>query len=166
MIRLGYQDGYNGTLTLDPYFKYNIENAKKQNLKIGVYFYSYAKTKEDAKKQASFVIHQLKDYEIDLPEVYDWESWTTFNSLNLSLYEFNQVAQSFLEEIEKNHFTPMLYSSKNYLEMVWSKQKDPVWLAHYTKNTTYEGNYKLWQLCSNGTIDGIKGYVDIDILYH
>ena len=27
------------------------------------------------------------------------------------------------------------------------------------------GEYKIWQICSDGIIDGIEGYVDIDILY-
>ena len=60
----------------------------------------------------------------------------------------------------------MLYSSKNYLENVWFKTKYPVWLAHYTDKTTYEGDYYIWQLCSNGRIPGINGNVDINIMYN
>ena len=59
----------------------------------------------------------------------------------------------------------MLYSSKKYLEKVWLNEKYPVWLAHYTDQTNYEGNYILWQLASDGKIDGIDGDVDIDIYY-
>ena len=59
----------------------------------------------------------------------------------------------------------MLYSSKYYLENVWLKQNDPVWLAHYTENTDYKGKYKIWQICDDGKIDGIQGTVDIDIMY-
>ena len=40
-----------------------------------------------------------------------------------------------------------------------------IWLAHYTEHTNYEGKYKMWQICSNGKIDGILGPVDIDIWY-
>ena len=42
----------------------------------------------------------------------------------------------------------------------------PVWLAHYTSQTNYEGKYIMWQMCNTGRIDGINGDVDIDILYH
>ena len=60
----------------------------------------------------------------------------------------------------------MLYSSKFYLENIWENKLDyPVWLAHYTEKTSYQGKYIMWQLCNNGRIDGINGDVDIDILY-
>ena len=60
----------------------------------------------------------------------------------------------------------MLYSSKNYLENMWFEVDFPVWLAHYTEQTTYEGDYYIWQLCSNGTVPGIKGAVDINVMYN
>ena len=60
----------------------------------------------------------------------------------------------------------MLYSSKFYLENIWENSNDyPVWLAHYTKNTSYSGNYFIWQMSNLGTIAGINGDVDINILY-
>jgi GH25 family lysozyme M1 (1,4-beta-N-acetylmuramidase) len=46
--------------------------------------------------------------------------------------------------------------------------KKDTWLAHYTYNlakSNYEHEYKMWQLCSDGKIDGIQDYVDIDIYY-
>lgn len=167
MIRIGHQDGFNGEYITDPYFESNIENAKENGLKVGVYFYSYANSNEEAKKQVAWVTDNLKDkdYKLDLPIVYDWESWSSFNSMNVSLYKFNEIANTFLEEIEKNNYEPMLYSSKNYLENIWDKQKHKVWLAHYTNKTNYQGEYYIWQMCSDGRIDGIKGDVDIDILY-
>ena len=60
----------------------------------------------------------------------------------------------------------MLYSSKNYLENIWFPTKEKVWLAHYTNKTDYQGKYKVWQLCNNGVVEGIKdNQVDIDIRY-
>lgn len=165
IIRISHQDGFNGEYIIDPYFKSNIEGAKENGLKVGVYFYSYANSVEEAKKQANWIVNNLKDYKLDLPIVYDWESWSNFNSMNVSLYKFNEIADSFLEEIEKNDYIPMLYSSKNYLENIWDSGKYKVWLAHYTDKTNYEGEYYIWQMCSDGRIDGINGDVDIDILY-
>ena len=43
--------------------------------------------------------------------------------------------------------------------------KHDIWLAHYTDQTSYTGDYKMWQMCENGKIDGIDTLVDIDILY-
>ena len=165
MIRLGYQNGYGGDYTIDPYFKQNIENAKKQGLKVGVYFYTYAHSKKEAKKEAKWVLENIKNYTLDLPIAYDWENWSTLITLKLNLVEFNDIMKTFIDEIQKNNYEAMLYSSKNYLENIWDTNVSSVWLAHYINKTTYEGKYKIWQLCENGRIDGIKGNVDIDILY-
>ena len=66
--------------------------------------------------------------------------------------------------IEKNGYKSMLYGSKYYLINVFSTDKT-VWLAHYTNKTDYEGKYYIWQMCNDGKVSGINGYVDIDILY-
>lgn len=165
MIRIGYQDGFDGDYIMDPYFKQNMEKAKENNLKIGIYFYSYSNSIEESEKQAEWVINNLKNYEIDLPVVYDWEVWSSFNSINASLHKFNLMAETFLKKIEDAGYKSMLYSSKNYLENIWELQDYKTWLAHYTNKTNYNGNYYMWQMCSDGKIDGINGYVDIDILY-
>lgn len=57
----------------------------------------------------------------------------------------------------------MLYSSLNYLNYVWDLKDYKIWLAHYTKNTPYE-NYQIWQNSCTGTISGINGAVDFDII--
>lgn len=60
----------------------------------------------------------------------------------------------------------MLYSSKNYLEKIWFKPNTNIWLAHYTSETNYKGDFKIWQMCDDGKIDGIDdNMVDIDIIY-
>lgn len=165
MIRIGYQDGFDGDYIIDPYFKKNIEEAKENNLQVGIYFYSYSNSIEESEKQAEWVIKNLKNYEIDLPVVYDWEVWSSFNSINASLHKFNLMAETFLKKIEDSGYSTMLYSSKNYLENIWELQNYKTWLAHYTNKTNYNGNYYMWQMCSDGKIDGINGYVDIDVLY-
>ena len=83
----------------------------------------------------------------------------------MNFHTLNVIADSFLEEIEKSGYKSILYGSKNYLENVWTYLDYDVWLAHYTKNTNYTGDYSYWQLCSNGRVDGISGDVDIDIRY-
>lgn len=164
MIRLGYQAGYDGESKLDPYFKSNIESAVNAGIKVGVYYFSYATSTEEALEQANWIIKQLDGKKLDLPIVFDWENWSTFNDLNLSLIDINNISNVFLETVEKRGYIPMLYGSKNYLEKVWD-YNGKVWLAHYTSKTTYEGKYLMWQLCSNGRIDGINGNVDIDVMY-
>ena len=165
IIRVGHQNGVGGEYVLDPYFKRNIRKALDNKLKVGIYFYSYADSKKEARKQAEWVIKQIKDYDITLPIAFDFESFTLFNSMKLSLYGLNEVAESYFSTLEDAGYDTMLYGSKNYLNAIWKYNTNKVWLAHYTDKTDYDKDYMMWQLCQDGVIDGINGFVDIDILY-
>ena len=165
IIRVGSQNGVGGEYVLDPYFKRNISDAIENDLDVGIYFYSYADSKKEARKQAEWVIKQIKDYDITLPIAFDFESFTLFNSMNLSLYQLNEVAESYFSTLEDAGYDTMLYGSKNYLNAIWKYNTNKVWLAHYTDQTDYDKDYMMWQLCQDGVIDGINGFVDIDILY-
>ncbi len=165
IIRVGSQNGVNGEYVLDPYFKQNIENALKNNLKVGIYFYSYADNNKEAQKQAKWVIKQIKNYDVTLPIAFDFESFNSFNDMELSIFGLNQVAENFIETVQKAGYNGILYGSKNYLNSIWKYHEQPVWLAHYTNQTNYDKEYFMWQMCSDGKIDGINGYVDINILY-
>lgn len=165
IIRLGYQTDYDGDYELDPYFVTNIEGAKKAGLPVGIYFYSYARTTNQAINQANWVKDNLKNYEIDLPIAFDWESWNSFNKTNMSFFTINKVANTFLDTLEQEGYKGMLYSSKNYLEKIWYPTKHETWLAQYNVEPTYNGEYTMWQMSDSGKVEGINGNVDIDILY-
>lgn len=166
IIRVGSQKGKNGEYYLDSKFKENIEGFNKIGIPVGIYFFSYSDSNEEALKQAKWVLKQVKKYKIDLPIVFDWENWSNFREYNLSFYHLTEMANTFINKIEESGYKSMLYSSKNYLEKIWFKPNTNIWLAHYTEETNYEGEYKIWQMCDNGEIEGIKdNMVDIDIMY-
>lgn len=172
MIRVGYQYGFGGEYVLDPYFEANLDGAKANNLPVGVYFYSYAKTPDEAKAQAEWVIEKLGNVDLELGIAFDWENWTSFNSANMSLYTINKTAEAFLSATKAADYKPLLYSSKNYLDLIW-QPKDlaakfddfDVWLAQYYEYVTYTGKYQIWQMTDSGSVPGINGAVDIDIMY-
>lgn len=164
IMRVGFQEGFGGKSVLDSYFLKNITGAIEANIPIGVYYYSYATSIEEAKEQALWVLDQIKDYKISLPIAFDWESWSKFMTLNLSLHNFNEIAKVFIETINNNNYVGMNYSSKYYLENIWNLDDYPTWLAHYTKNTNYQKDYLFWQLCNDGIIPGINSPVDINIM--
>lgn len=165
MIRIGYQTEYDGDCVLDPCFVANMEGAKAANLPVGIYFYSYAKNVEQAKTQAEWVKENLKNYEIDLPIAFDWESWNSFNQAGMSFHTINKVANVFLETLEKAGYRGMLYSSKFYLEEIWHPSEYEIWLAQYNSRVTYEGEYSIWQMSEAGRVNGIENDVDIDVMY-
>lgn len=165
MLRVGGTRGTNGEYFLDRQFIRNITNANQYGIKVGIYFYSYANSLEAAQQDANWVLEQIKDYQIDLPIAFDWEEWGNYNEYHLSFFGLTSMAEKFLETIEKAGYEGMLYSSKAYLERIWFPTKYDIWLAHYTTDTNYQGSYQMWQLCNDGSIDGIKGAVDINIRY-
>ena len=167
ILKIGGQKELNGKTIMDPKFKKNIEAATKANLKIGLYFYSYAKSPQEAKNQARFIIKEIRksNYKIDLPIAFDWENWLEYNKFNISFNSLNNIAKSFIKEINSSGYQATLYSSEYYLDTIWfAEDYDNIWVANYG-NLTHKPKYKLWQMCSDGKVDGINNYVDIDILY-
>lgn len=166
MIRLGFQSSSTKELKVDSYYLQNITNAKAAGLKVGVYLYTDSSTIKEAKEHADWVLKELGDIKLDLPIVFDWEDFSNFRKYKLSLYQLNEMANTFIKTVEKKGYQGMLYSSKTYLENFWeNKYNYPIWLAHYTNETDYKGDYLMWQLSNTGRIPGINGPVDINIMY-
>ena len=119
------------------------------------------------KKTAKFVLDTLDGEKLDIPIVYDWENWKKFMNYNISLHTLKDAYDGFKETIEAAGYESTLYSSKYYLENAWMNiDNDDIWLAHYTDKTNYQGNYYMWQMCSDGKVPGITdNTVDIDIYY-
>lgn len=169
MMRMGVSNKPEEALAVDSKFKQNISRAKAAGLKVGVYIYTAAINDEMAKTLADFAVQTLDGETLDFPIVFDFENWSKFRSYKISIHDLNQTFVTFANELKKNNLDAMLYGSKHYLEIMWEdelKDNYPVWLAHYTNNqSSYAGKYMMWQMCSDGRIDGIDGAVDIDILY-
>ena len=163
-IKLGGQNGIGGDYYTDPKFERNIKGFKEAGIPVGLYFYSYDNGIESAKKSAKWVIEQIKDYEIDLPIAFDFESWGIYNKFHMSMNTLTKTFESFASTLKKNGYESMLYGSKNYLENIWLKTDYPIWVAHYINKTDYNGIYKCWQRTSFAKISGITANtVDFDI---
>lgn len=165
IIRLGYQKGFNEDYELDPYYLDNIKGALANDIKVGIYFYSYATSIDEAIEQANYVLDNIKDYNVTLPIAFDWENFSYWNGLELNLLDIKLITNAFQDTIKKAGFTPVHYGSKYYLRAFWNPVKYDTWLAHYINETDYEESYVMWQLCDNGIVDGINGPVDLDIFY-
>lgn len=163
IMRIGsYYDEY----TLDSCYTQNMQAAKRAGLDVGVYIYTTANTEDEIKENAQWVAEQLGDTELDFPVVFDWEEFYNFQQYNMSINDLNEYFELFADEMKSYGYDAMLYSSKNFLCNFWYEYSDyPIWLAHYIDETTYEGEYAIWQSTCFGKIDGIEGDVDFNILY-
>ena len=162
MIRIGY--GSRNKSTYDKRFKENLKNVKNAGIKVGLYYYSYAKDINEAINQAKWIINELNGEKLDLPIAFDWEDWSDFMNYKINFNDLNDIANSFMKEIEKNGYKAMNYGSARYMEQVWDTPNYPTWLAYYTDNNDFEEEYIMWQVSSTGKVDGINGYVDLDII--
>ncbi len=155
----------NGELGEDRKFEEYYADAKAAGLLIGVYYYSTDSTIEMLHEHCDELLAVLDGKELDLPVAFDWESWAHFQKYQMSIIDINNLFYEFAGIMEENGYSTILYSSKYYLEIIWEPAGYDVWLAHYVKETSYEGDYTMWQTGSIGRIDGCDEDVDTDILF-
>ena len=162
MIRIGYGHNSDNEMVMDKQFTNNIKKAKEAGIPVGVYFYSYARTTNEAREQAKWIVDQLDGEKLELPISLDWENWSGFNTYNVGFKTLNDIAEAFIDEVEKNGYEASLYSSAYYLNHIW-KDNYNTWLAYWTNDNDYEKEYTMWQV-GIGKVNGI-GEVDVDLLY-
>ena len=151
---------------VDKMFQYNITEAQKAGVMVGVYHYCYALTVEQAREEAKFFIETIKPYKIDYPVMFDFED---NSQVKLGKNKLTEIALAFMDEIEKAGYYGMIYSYKNWLTDNLDMNrlsKYEVALAQWDiASPTYTGSYGIWQYSCKGIVSGIQGDVDLDISY-
>lgn len=175
IIRVGYRGYQNGGLREDPKFWQNIQGAKAAGLKVGVYIFSQAINEAEAAEEANFVLSRIGGYNIDLPIVMDFEYVSGVSDkgrlyqAGLSKDGATSVCNTFCTTVINAGYTPMIYANKNMLENQvdgnYLGARYKIWLANYTRQTSYTGPYNFWQYSSSGYINGISGRVDMNFWY-
>ena len=180
MIRVGYRGMKNGEIKEDACAKYNLQEASKNGLKIGAYFFSTAVTEEEAKEEAEWTKNLLSGYPVTYPVAYNCEGFQNPSSrqFELSVEERTKLADAFLKSIEEGSYTGMFYAAKNELDdnNLWNADdlslNYRIWVAQYSDQTwpektksDYTGDHVMWQYTNQGKLDGIKGAVDFNVAY-
>ena len=163
IMRIAYGD--NDGMTLDSTYTQNMANATAAGLPVGIYFYSEDNNPDDVRDHARWIAGLLAGRKLDFPIAFDWEDFEHFQSYGMSIDDLNELYEAFADELSLYGHETMLYSSKNFLEFFWTNDYHrPVWLAHYVDQTDYAGEYMIWQRCY-GSISGIAGDTDFNVLY-
>lgn len=145
----------------DTHFRQNIEDANKYGVDVGVYFYSYAETVEQAEEEAAFFVNLLSEYEITYPVIVDLEE-------DVGTSDLSDVAEAFAQIISAKDYFPMIYSYRYRLDdHLDSKIKDKyaLWVAQTGTQPETDYDYYIWQYSHEGRINGINGNVDFNIAY-
>lgn len=163
-IRAGWSS--EGEFHEDEYFRANMEGASAAGIPIGIYVYTTDNTAEYVEALADTVCDMADGYNVVLPIVFDWENFfSNFQKYGLSISDVNDLYDVFESRVESRGYQASIYGSKFILEIIWDDDIETVWLAHYTSQTDYAGNYYLWQQSCTGSIPGIDAYVDLDLFY-
>ena len=170
MLRVGARGYGTGQLVLDYYFQENIKRATDAGLDIGVYFFSQAVTIEEAEEEAQMVLEYIQDYEVKYPVVFDMEyvQNDTARVEQLSKEEKTLIAQAFLEAVELEGYTPMIYGKKEWLLTKIDLGRlvgYDIWLADYSDIPDYPYQFSMWQYTNQGKVDGVSGRVDLNISF-
>jgi len=179
-VRVGYRGMEDGEITPDPNGRYNLQEAAKAGIPLGVYFFSTAVTEDEAQEEAAWVADMISGYPITYPVAYDCENFNNPDSRQYAMtkQERTDVALAFLKAIEKHGYEGMFYASKvdMELEKSWEvsriEEDYKIWVAQYpalpypeTPETSYSGTHHMWQYSMEGSIPGIRQPVDLNIAY-
>ena len=160
LIRAGYG---RETYQKDSQFETHYRNAKANGLLVGAYWYSYANSVEDAKREAKACLACINGKKFDYPIYYDMEeSWQA--QLGKSLC--TSMAKAFCDAIVAAGYKAGVYANLNwfynYLDYATLKKSYSIWLAQWARS--YSKDCDIWQYSDSGKISGISGNVDLDLV--
>lgn len=125
--------GGDSVLYQDSKFERNYTEAKKNNIPVGAYFFGYAKTESDARKEADYFLSLLKGKQFEMPVYYDVEHTT---QKKLGKAKLTAVVNAFCDKVEKSGYYTGVYTYvsfyNNYLD-VSVLNRYTHWIASYTK---------------------------------
>jgi GH25 family lysozyme M1 (1,4-beta-N-acetylmuramidase) len=160
ILRAGY-----GSSNKDVMFDKYVTEAKKNNMNIGAYWFSYATTTKEAEKEAYKCLEVLGDTQFEYPIFYDIEQESI---LDLSADEISDIVCTFCDILEDHGYYTGVYT---YQWLANNKFNDKVgaydvWLADIIHDeVSYKYPIGMWQNSLTVKIDGIDENLDFNYAY-
>ena len=159
ILRAGYGKE---TSQIDDQFSRNYTACKQLGISVGVYWYSYATTVDEAEQEAKVCLQTIQGKQFEYPVAFDIEEARC-------LPQADALCQAFCSVLEAAGYYMAIYTFKSALENNISaaiKNRYDIFLSHIgVQQTDYAGDYGLWQYSWMGRIPGISGDVDLDYAY-
>ena len=137
-------------------------------MNVGAYWYSYATSVDAAKAEVKNCMKTIGGKEFDLPVFLDVEE---YRQAILPKRTLTDIIKTFCNGMRDNGFDSGLYSAKSMLmDSAYPDElsnKYLIWLA--MPNTYYSdlpSYVDLWQYSWTGSVDGIRGDVDLNYIYN
>lgn len=173
LIRVGGRGWGNGALYTDNWFRNSLLSAQKAGLSTGVYFYSMAANRPEAKREALYVTEKLDGIELDLPVYIDMEfsgDYPDGRTDGLTNAERVDYALAFCREIEEAGYSAGIYASESFFhdELNIDAISDySIWVASYTENNKRPAleDYDIWQFTDSARLPGVSGSCDVNVRF-
>ena len=170
------QAGYGReTSQVDTQFERNYAACKRLGIPCGAYWFSYAMSADEAKREAQVFLQTIKGKSFEYPVYMDLELAKQFA---LGKAACSAIVDAFLNTLEQAGYFAGLYCSTYYLDNYLSdsiKSRYTVWCAQYASKCTYQNPYGIWQynvagneeydIIGQKSIPGIVGECDMDYCY-
>lgn len=172
ILRAGYG---RETSQVDTQFERNYAACKRLGIPCGAYWFSYAMSADEAKREAQVFLQTIKGKSFEYPVYMDLELAKQFA---LGKASCSAIVDAFLSVLEQSGYYAGLYCSTYYLDNYLSdsiKSRYTVWCAQYASKCTYQNPYGIWQynvagneeydIIGQKSIPGIIGECDMDYCY-
>lgn len=163
IIRVG-SSGSKGVY-VDPDFLKNVSQAHNAGLKVGAYYYTYARSKAQATTELDTFLNVMDGLQLEYPVFVDVED----NSLQqLGKTNLTDLLIYQMEVLEQRRWYPGYYTYTNFAAQYLDTERlknYPLWIADYRGYVGYPGSYDLWQYSGSGQVNGVNGAIDLDYSY-
>ena len=166
ILKLGYTGSSSYACKEESVFRNNYNNAIAAGLPVGIYYYSLANSKNEAKREAEFTVKQLKGLKIDYPVYIDMED-SAHRQYKCSKSTLATVCDEWCKVVAAAGYIPGVYASTNWFNNKIGTITEPhtKWVAQYYKECQYKGAYDMWQYSSSEGVPGIASRTDVNWCY-
>ena len=150
---------------VDPYFLQNVNGAKQAGLRVGAYYYTYARTQAEADNELRTVMNALDGLQFEYPIYVDVED-SSLTSLGRA--QLTNLVRYAMDVLVQNKWYAGWYSYTNFINNYLNASllnSNPLWVADYRSTLGYTGPYSMWQYSGSGTVSGINGACDLNYSY-
>lgn len=166
MIRAGY-----GQNNIDAQFVRNISECNRVGMPCGAYWFSYARSVEDAKREAEYCLKAVKPYRLEYPIAYDFEYDSVKQAASAGVTVTKALATSFVHAfcgvIEAAGYYAMNYTNSDFLSRYFDEttRKYDLWKAAWNSDFNNPPECGIWQW-GGSPVKGINtGNVDSNFAY-
>ena len=135
-----------------------------------------AVTTEEAEAEATFVLEQIRNYQVTWPIAFFWEYDTnddgsqdqSSRTIACNGEQVTSFIKAFCDKIELAGFTASYYADKTMayetLQLDQLTSYD-LWYAEYRAQPGFYYDFGMWQYTDEGTVSGISGSVPITLSF-